>query len=165
VQAGNPVRVAETVTGRERLTFLLKEEVVSATFIPDSRVFVAGTSRGEIIALDLDTGEKRFSQVGHMGQVRCLRFSRDGWLLASGGDDTTVLLWDAARLRAPAVEAQKPGEQVAKLWDDLGSEDAALSFRAIRALSSGGEEVAAWIRERIKPMKEPVAKRIGQLVE
>jgi WD40 repeat protein len=32
---------------------------------------------------------------GHAGVVRCIAFALDGKLLATGGDDQTVRLWDA----------------------------------------------------------------------
>jgi WD40 repeat protein len=36
---------------------------------------------------------------GHRGQVRCLAFSQDSKLLASGRDDDTVLVWDVSRVK------------------------------------------------------------------
>lgn len=33
-------------------------------------------------------------QIGHTDAVRCVKFSPDGALLATGGDDTNVILWD-----------------------------------------------------------------------
>jgi WD40 repeat protein len=40
---------------------------------------------------------------GHHGPIRCLSFSPDGTLLATGGDDHTVQLWDLRTGRATSV--------------------------------------------------------------
>jgi WD40 repeat protein len=40
---------------------------------------------------------------GHSGQVNAVAFSADGSVLASGGDDARVLLWDAAQARQIGV--------------------------------------------------------------
>ena len=59
----------------------------------------------EIVILDARptslTEETRL--VGHTGQVNTVEFSADGTLLASGGDDGTVILWDVATGKRRAV--------------------------------------------------------------
>src|SRR5262249_17811524 len=50
---------------------------------------------------------------GHQGAITSLSFSPDGKLLASASNDTTVLLWDATRLRKahPPEAAQLKSEE------------------------------------------------------
>jgi WD40 repeat protein len=39
--------------------------------------------------------------LGHVGPVSALRFSPDGNFLASGAEDTSVLVWDLTKLPEP----------------------------------------------------------------
>ena len=57
-------------------------------------IVVVGLGSGEIITLNGTTGSQTAILSGHTGNVRALAFSLDGGLLASGGDDNTIVLWD-----------------------------------------------------------------------
>ena len=57
-------------------------------------VVAAGLYSGDIVVLDAVTGLRRSVLSGHKGCVTSLTFSLDGTLLASGGADRTIKLWD-----------------------------------------------------------------------
>ena len=42
---------------------------------------------------DLATGKLLQTLTGHLGEVRAVAFSPDGSLIASGGDDLEIKLW------------------------------------------------------------------------
>jgi WD40 repeat protein len=74
------------------------EEVGALAFAPDGRTIAVAVE--ETVSLwDVETGRRVTDLVGHEGKVRRLAYSSDGTLLASGGHDRTVRLWDVARRR------------------------------------------------------------------
>src|SRR5207248_5857845 len=72
-----------------------------ACFSPDGKQLAVATGRA-VTLHDAATGSvvQRFDR-GHEGPVLCAAFSPDGKLLATAGEDTRVLIWDAAAGKIP----------------------------------------------------------------
>ena len=72
-------------------------------FAPNGKVIASGSGRrgsgGTIRLWDVASGRELVRFDGHQGGVVSLAFSPDGRRLASGSDDTTVLVWDVADWR------------------------------------------------------------------
>lgn len=107
---------------------------------------------------ELATGHERFHYdrqpyATHRKGVRCLAFSPDSTLLASGGDDHTILIWDVTGQRTTHLAGKdrlRPAESDA-LWNDLGDTDAAKAYRAMQALFAVPEPAVSLLKQRIHP--------------
>jgi hypothetical protein len=98
--------------------------------------------------------------------VSALAFAPDGKTLASGGRDSTVLVWDASRWRPlprPRPAALKAGELDA-LWADLAGADAAKAFRGIQALATSPAQAVPFLGERLRPAVPVDAAKLRGLV-
>jgi WD40 repeat protein len=80
-----------------------KEGVHCLAFSPDGKTLASGSYRfderehrreGEVRLWDLTAGKLRREFVGHTDPIQAIAFSRDGKVLATGGGDYSVKLWD-----------------------------------------------------------------------
>jgi hypothetical protein len=167
-----PIILWELASGRERLRFDMPaglRGVDRIRFSPDGRWLVGVVwgdgpyCDGECL-WDATTGQlvRRFA--GHEGGPMALAFSKDGRSLATGGYDSTALIWDMAAIGTGRV-APPPTADLSALWGELATTDAAAAYRAVRRLIDVPDAAVALIRQRTKPVPAPDAARVAALIQ
>ncbi|GIW81927.1 MAG: hypothetical protein KatS3mg105_3734 [Gemmatales bacterium] len=73
------------------------DEALCAAWDAFTDTAIVGLSNGKIGIFHVERAEQIGTLEGHQGPVTALAISRDGQLLASGGADATIRLWDLAK--------------------------------------------------------------------
>jgi WD40 repeat protein len=170
----------EMSTGKEIYALNAQDqEVTAVAFSPDGRIVASSGIRQKnaVIAQespgirlwDVATGQ----EIRHLEQcastVTSLAFSPDGSRLASGLQNSTVLLWEV--LPAPPKPWQagtKRGlNELEALWSDLAAEDVRKAYQAIHLLAALPAQAVLTLAGRLRPVAEPdpmhIDRRIADL--
>jgi RNA polymerase sigma factor (sigma-70 family) len=129
-QTGKALRSAEAQQGSD-----IGQPIHDTALSPDGTTLAMGVYEGgksAVLLWDVDSGRPLTTLSGPAGGVTAVAFSPDGKTLASGGGDTSVLLWDVTQARLEA------------LWDGLRSAGGPAHPPADRA------RAVALLKERLK---------------
>lgn len=90
------VRVWDVATATETLEVELNTAVNAIALSDDGATVAAALATGEIVLLDVATGEISATLQAHTGAVNSVAFGVDDTVLVSGGDDAAVYVWSIA---------------------------------------------------------------------
>jgi len=133
----------------------LIDGVTDIAFSPNGQTMAVGTlEKGALLLFETGTGRLRARFDGGVPHVHSIAFSNCGLMLASVGWDEAALVWDVtgAILGAKDGPALAPNELAAQ-WADLGGEDAAKAWTAIRTLTVHPKQAVPLLKDRLGDRK------------
>ena len=81
-----------------------------------------------------------------------LCFTADGRRLASGGGDSTILIWDVTgRLQDGGLRpARLSAREIEELWNDLAADDAGRAGRAVWTLAADPKQAVPFLEQKLR---------------
>jgi WD40 repeat protein len=168
----NAIHVIDLAKGREvaRVAAPVREGLrfaaAALALSPDNR-FVAFSMHGDdsVRVWEIASESERARLVGHRAVVTSLAFSPDGKQLASGSEDTTVLIWDmdARPSKGPQTLELTPKE-LATHWKALANRHARPAKAGIQALVRRARSSVPYIRSRLQPVRPVSESGLGKLI-
>jgi WD40 repeat protein len=155
------LRCYELANGGERFR-LPRDGVYSqqAAWSADGRLLARAAGGSTVSVHDTWTGREVLRRDTQQGQVTALALGPGGRFLATGGANTTVLVWELPALPRPAAG---PLDKDA-LWRDLEDGNAAKGFKAMTTLLQSPDGGVGLIQERFKARPAADPKLLARLL-
>lgn len=94
---------AGTVAVEEQWSVPSENKVLSVRFSPDGHVLVSGYENGTVMLMESSSGNTIGTLPGEGGIARSIRYNSQGTLIACGGCNRTISLWDSQTLQSYSV--------------------------------------------------------------
>lgn len=136
-------------------------------FSADCRMIAIGEETGRAVVFELMSGLVRYrTPLGHDGEVTSAAFDVTGHLLATGGSDSTVLVWDLSSIERPVAQASaRISSDVARAWDELACIDAARAYSAEWTLIKDSKSATSFLKSKLRPAVPVSADRLRLLID
>lgn len=117
----------------------LDDHVIDLRYSPDGSLLAAAAIGGPISVFDASSGEVKALLPGHDGGTFALSWRADSRMLASGGQDGKLRIWDLA-VAAPPIVCDAESAWVEKVaYSDTGDFVASAAGRKLRLWNSAGD--------------------------
>jgi RNA polymerase sigma factor (sigma-70 family) len=176
-RADKSVHIWEAATGKERLRFGGESWVMALTFSPIGHSLAASV-RGRrtlpggdnvegctIHLWEIPSGLEILQIEMPQPWVSSLAFAPDGRSLATGGGDSTILVWDLTGQSASGKLKSAPltVRQMEGLWSELAG-DAPTANRALWAFALAPKQSLPFLSKQLKPAQPAAAEEVAKLV-
>ena len=149
------ITVRETRSGKELAHLDLPSGTHAPLAVaPNGSMFAVALPNEPIRLYAIGTDKPYRELAGHHGSVLSLAFSPDGNRLLSGGEDTTILIWDVADRQRPLL-AERTSAELQRLWTDLASDDAVAAHAAMLRLADSAKQAIPFLKQRLQPDVDP----------
>ncbi|MFT3880314.1 MAG: WD40 repeat domain-containing protein [Gemmatales bacterium] len=165
------IHLWEPASGKMRLAIPLREQSVlhwflgKLVFSPDARRIAGFRIDGSIMLWDAITGDLLWEQPTQMTKVQSAAFSPDGTVLATGHEDSTIVLWNVADLQSKRTARQADSTDLQAWWNQLGDKDARMAYQTIWKLVEAGQSATKFIDEHVRPIKPIDPTQVNQWIE